>query len=190
MGADKALAEVAPGMRVVDLMLRTLGEVAEEVVAVTNDPGKFQGLPVRIVVDPVPFEGPLAGLREGLRAARSEWSLAVSCDLPLLRREFVERLWELRGEADAVVPRTGEHGAHPLCALYRRSCLGAVEEALARGEKRMVSFFPAIGVRWAEEAELREVEPGLASLVNVNTPQELERVRGLLRRRSPERSNI
>lgn len=181
MGTDKALAEVEPGVRVMDRMLQALGEVAEEVVAVTNDPAKFRGLPVRVAVDPVPFEGPLAGLREGLRASRTEWSLAVSCDLPLLRPPFIAHLWTLRGGQDAVVPRTRDHGPHPLCALYRQTCLPAVEEALARGERRMVSFYPSIRVRWADEAELRRVEPGLDSLVNVNTPDELQRARERLR---------
>lgn len=183
MGADKGLAEVAPGVRVVDRMLQTLEEVAEEVVAVTNDPAKFEGLPVRVVVDPVPFEGPLAALREGLRASRTEWSLAVSCDLPLLGAGFVRHLWSLRGGVDAVVPRTADQGPHPLCALYHRGCLAAIGEALARGERRMIAFHPSVRVRWAEEAELRRAEPGLDSLVNVNTPEELREVRERLGRR-------
>lgn len=176
MGTDKALAEIAPGVRVMDRMVETLQAVAGEVVAVTNDPGKLRGLPVRVVVDPVPFEGPLAALREGLRAARTEWSLAVSCDLPLLGAGFVRHLWSLRGDCDAVVPRT-ERGDHPLSALYRRTCLAAIEGALARGERRMVSFYPDVRVRRVEEGELRRVEPGLESLVNVNTPEELREVR-------------
>lgn len=174
MGRPKAFMEFAGGRRVVDCMMEALRAICQEVIVVTNAPERFAEFGARTVVDPVDYAGPLAALAEGLRAARTEWSLAVSCDLPLLRPRFIETLYSMREGDEAVVPRTREHGPHPLCALYRKGCLDAIRQALREGEKRMVSFYPRVMVRWVDEEELRRGEPDMRSLVNVNTPEELE----------------
>ncbi|MCL7417857.1 MAG: molybdenum cofactor guanylyltransferase, partial [Halalkalicoccus sp.] len=44
----------------------------------------FEGYPnpVEIAEDPDPDEGPMAGIRTGLRATRSEYAFVAACDMP------------------------------------------------------------------------------------------------------------
>ena len=90
-------------------------------------------------------------------------------DLGLLR-------W-LIGQApnyDVVIPVTSGQ-LEPMHAVYRRSeCLQAIGDALARGEKRMISYFDLVRVLQVEEQELRAIDPDLLSFFNVNTPEDLE----------------
>jgi molybdopterin-guanine dinucleotide biosynthesis protein A len=60
----------------------------------------------------------------------------------------------------------------PLHALYRKSCLPAIEAALNAGRRRAVSFLQDVNVCYLDEGVLRQVDPELRSFRNVNTPQE------------------
>jgi molybdopterin-guanine dinucleotide biosynthesis protein A len=64
--------------------------------------------------------------------------------------------------------------------VYRRSCLAAVEAALARGDSRMISFFPEVHLLPIEEGELAVRDPEGRSFFNVNTPDDLVRAEHLL----------
>ena len=59
-------------------------------------------------------------------------------------------------------------------AVYRRQpVLEAIQAALERGERRMISYFASVRVREVQEAEWRAVDAGGAAFFNVNTPEEL-----------------
>jgi molybdopterin-guanine dinucleotide biosynthesis protein A len=116
--------------------------------------------------------GPLAALAVGLSACPSEWAFVSACDMPFFSGALVDLLWASREGADVVIPRVGTL-LEPLHALYRLSCRAAVERALARGERRLVTFHREVSVRYVEEAAIREVDPRLLSFRNVNTPADL-----------------
>ena len=50
----------------------------------------------------------------------------------------------------------------------------AIGAALARGDKRMISYLGEVRVREVSDAELRRIDPDLRSLSNINTPDDLE----------------
>lgn len=174
MGRDKASLPWPPGGRtkLLDRTVGTLLSVCREVLVVGREhPGH------RSVPDALPGQGPLMGLAAGLRAAECDWCLAVAADLPFLRGAMLEALLGHAG-GQAVVPRVGGR-AQPLLALYHRSCLGPIEEALARGKRRMDSFWPAVEVRLVEEETLRAHDPALLSFRNLNRPEDLEAAQAL-----------
>jgi molybdopterin-guanine dinucleotide biosynthesis protein A len=185
MGVDKAGLALGEGPsfleRAVGLARATCGEV---VLACGPAPRHAElGLP--LALDAVPDGGPLAGLAAGLAVLRAERAVALPLDMPRLVPGVVEALQEraLRDGLD-VCFLTGEAGREPLCAVYGRRALPAMERALAAGERRVVSFLePRHG--GAElcvgELPLCEALPGGADagcLENVNTPSDLARLRG------------
>jgi molybdopterin-guanine dinucleotide biosynthesis protein A len=114
------------------------------------------------------------GLASGLRAASGELCVVVACDLPFLNAALIERLVELAEGWDLVAPIVAGQ-PEPTHAVYRRAtCLPAIDRALARGERRMISFWPEVRVRAVPEEELRALDPDLRSFFNVNTPADLE----------------
>ncbi len=135
--------------------------------------------------DPVEGRGPLQGLSAGLAAIapHARAAFVSSTDAPFLHPALVRRLAALRGDDyDVVVPRAGGH-YHPLSAIYSCAVLPAIDALLAEDRLRLFSLFERVRTLVVDEAlllegeELAAVDPGLRSLRNVNTPEELAAAR-------------
>ncbi len=179
-GTNKALLEIG-GLTILQRILAALGPLVDERLVLTNDRSLDSTPGLRLVFDSEPHAGVLPALANGLAAAESELCLVVACDMPFVSRTAFERLLELQREADAdvVIPRTHDF-LEPMHAVYRRQpVLAAIQAALERGEKRMISYFGDVRVREATDDELRQVDPELLTFLNVNTQEELERARAL-----------
>jgi molybdopterin-guanine dinucleotide biosynthesis protein A len=134
---------------------------------------------VRLVADEQPGAGALAGLRTALRAASHEHLLVLACDLPFVCVPLIEHLLRAAPAADVVVPRwRGE--LEPLQAVYRRSCLAAVESALAEGRRRMIDFHADVRVHVVEEDVITRLDPQGLTFFNINTPADLQTAERLL----------
>ncbi len=182
MGQDKAWLDLA-GEPLIERVARRLVPLAAEIVFSANDPAAFADLiarlpvPARVAVDEYPGAGPLAGLHAGLAAAGNDLLLAVATDMPFIDRGLVELMVHACRTADAAVPLVTAPGfdapqPEPLHALYRKSCLPAIEAALKAGRRRAVGFLQDVNVCYLGEDVLRQVDPELRSFRNVNTPQE------------------
>jgi len=175
MGVDKTLL-LFDGEPLVRRVAETAALVCQSVMVVTNRPEAMieADLPadVRVLTDEVAYQGPLGGLVTALAAAETEWVLAVASDMPWLEPSVIRALWEARGEAQVVLP-VGEKGPEPLLAFYHTSCLPEARRVLASGRRRLVAILPALTSVEVPLDALRAVDPGLRSLVNVNTPEEL-----------------
>jgi len=170
MGQDKAWIEL-DGEPLITRVARVLGEVADEVLVVANDP-RYETLGLRVVRDRYPQAGALGGIATGLGAASHDAVLVAACDMPFLSADLWRLLLGHTGEADVVIPRVaGEY--ETMHALYRKSCLPHMARAIAENRLRVISFFDAVSVKAIDEVELRAVDPTLRSFTNVNTPEEL-----------------
>ncbi len=178
MGRDKGLVLLG-GKPLVRHVLDRVSGLGEEVLVTTNRVEEYAFLGVRLVPDEVPGGGALAGLHTALAAARGEAVLVVGCDMPFVSRPLLGYLLAQASRAQVVVPRRrGE--LEPLHAVYARSCLPAVEAALAAGERRMVAFYPQVSVMTVEEDIVARFDPEGLSFFNVNTPQDLVQAERLL----------
>src|SRR6267378_1710525 len=136
-GQDKALVEF-DGKPMLARMVELLWGVAKstKVVAVC---GKYERFGVELVEDRWPGEGPLGGIITALEdavgsAARAEWNLILSCDMPFLTCEWLGFLTErgVKSKAQVVLPHS-THGPEPLCACYRTDAAGALRAAFGGG---------------------------------------------------------
>jgi molybdopterin-guanine dinucleotide biosynthesis protein A len=176
MGRDKAMlpfGDEAMLQRVVRLVSEN---VAIENVVVAAAAGQvLPPLPPRLMVarDQHEDRGPLEGLATGLRALadRVDAAFVTSCDVPLLEPALVDRLFGLLGDFDAVVPVGLDH-QHVLSAVYRPRVLKAIEERLATGRLRVRSLLEWIRPREIPVEQLRDVDPRLQSLENINRADE------------------
>ncbi|TCK24243.1 molybdenum cofactor guanylyltransferase [Pseudonocardia endophytica] len=138
---------------------------------------------VEVVDDPVPDLGPLPAIGVGLEAVGDtvDRAFVAAVDMPLLVPAFVTCVLDALG-ADDDVALPVAHGHHqPLAAVYRTSLTGLIRDLTATGDGRPPSLFDRCRVRHLTEDELRAAlvtdDPGLASLTNVNTPEEYARAR-------------
>lgn len=173
-GGDKALAELW-GQPLLSHLLDRLAGLSAETLIVTNRPADYAQFNQRLVGDLLPGRGVLGGLYTALHYAACPWVLCLACDMPLVNRTLLEYLLTLRDGVDAVLPRLNGR-AEPLHAAWSRACLEPVRAALERGDRRAISFLPAVRVRYVDEAEIDAVDPAHLSFLNINTLDQLEEV--------------
>lgn len=189
MGQSKAWIELGGSFFIVRV-IEALRRVCDEILIVANDPLEFGALGAAVVPDEFPGTGSLGGLYSGLQAARNELGIAVACDMPFLNPEVLEFLISLSPGYDTIIPSVRDErkpdkfksgdtakkkNLHPLHAVYRKTCLAPMREAIQQNDLRMISFHNTVHVRIVEQTELEPFDPNFLSFWNVNTPQELQR---------------
>lgn len=179
-GRDKAFLQL-DGEPLVTRTITRLAQVAGELVVVSNDPEPYErlNLPVRIVPDVVPGAGSLMGLYSGLRVVRSKRAVCVACDMPFLSLSLLRYMLGQAPGYDVVVPRIG-HFLEPLHAIYGQACLEPMEGLLNEGRRQIIAFYNDVHVRHIEAAEVDAHDPLRLGFLNVNTPQDWDRVQRLL----------
>ncbi|MFV2068993.1 MAG: molybdenum cofactor guanylyltransferase [Pirellulales bacterium] len=174
MGSSKAMLPFGPET-MLERVIRLLGESVESVVAVAAPGQQLPPLPkqVTVVRDRREGRGPLEGLAVGLAASRqtADCVYATGCDVPLLQAAFVQRLFQLAQRHEIVVPIDGSYH-HPLSAVYRTRVLPHVERLLAADRLRPIYLFDEVDTLEVPVEELRDVDPQLETLENVNRPEQ------------------
>ena len=156
-GRDKS-ALVIEGRTILERQLAMLSAVADDVQIVRHDL--------------VPGCGPIGGVHTALARARHELLFVLACDMPHVTAPFASYLLSIADGFDLVVPRT-ERGYHPLCAVYRRTCLPAVARRLAERQFKMTALFSDVRVREVSGEDVDRFGDPDRLLANVNTPAEL-----------------
>ncbi len=155
--------------RVVRLLSQAVAPESMVVVAAPNQ--SLPALPAAVTVahDIREYRGPLQGLATGLRRTgdRFDAVYVTACDVPLLMPAFVDRMFQLLGEYDVAVPFDGEHH-HSLAAVYRPSVLPHIQLLLDSDSLRSRFLFDLVRTREVPVDEMRDVDPQLATLENLN----------------------
>ncbi len=171
MGADKSmmLIEDRP---MIEVVCEQLHSRFEQVLISANDVEKFAFLGFDVVRDKVPGHGPLMGIASALQASANDLNLVVACDIPQIEWGFVRKMLAEaeRGQADIVVPVTGQDQYEPLFAVYRKSAAQAIDQVLASGRRKVTDVFALCKVTYVE---LDDPE----WLVNLNTMAEYKEFR-------------
>ncbi len=176
-GVNKAQLQIG-GVPVLDRVVGALRPLASQIIVVGHLAGDYPPPGVEVVPDALAEHSTLVGVYTGLLAIRNEVALVVGCDMPFLSTRLLERIALLSEGYDVAVPLVGGH-LEALHAAYRRSCLPVMEEAIRRQQLKIIDFYPRVGVRQVEDAEILNLDPELRSFFNVNTPADLERARSL-----------
>ena len=175
MGRDKAFLQLGDGT----LLFRALevaGAVAEK-VRIVGDARKFAAFG-QVTEDVYHGRGPLGGIHAALSSSATELNLMLAVDLPLVGPKFLEYLLLRARESAAMVtvPRAGG-GLQPLCAVYRRGFAELAERSLREGKNKIDALFARVETQVIEEDELVRAGFSSAMFRNLNTPEELEKVK-------------
>ena len=132
----------------------------------------LEGEGFRTVEDARPEQCPLVGLYSGLRTANTNLCFVLACDLPFVKPQLVQYLLSLAHEFDVVVPIVNGY-YEPLCAVYRRTAIPAIEENLDRGTLKITEIYDRQKLRKVTEQEMKQFDKELSSFINLNTPRQL-----------------
>ncbi|MDR1130940.1 MAG: molybdenum cofactor guanylyltransferase, partial [Oscillospiraceae bacterium] len=175
MGKDKALLRLE-GRTFLERIAESLSGLGEVLLSV-GPSRRYECARLRTVEDRTGICGPggcgpMGGLYSALSVCKSERLLAVSCDMPLLTRDFVEYLLSYVEDGyDAVVPVTRDGREQPLCAVYSKRTAGILEARLAKGDCSIMNALEEmkvkrVSLRHSAYADAEKI------LSNVNTPEE------------------
>ena len=155
MGCDKAMLRLG-GQPVAQLLANRLHEFTDQVLLSTNEPSAYLFLGLPAVADLYPGCGPMAGVHAALLHTARSLVLVLACDLPAVTTQLLRRIIECAEGFDAVVPMTSDGLLHPVCALYRRTCLPVIEaEPSLRRKTRCWRLFRIPG-----ELRCKAIAPG------------------------------
>lgn len=176
-GRNKALADLA-GKPLIEYVATTLGTLFSSCLLATSDPEPYSFLGLPVTADRHENCGPLGGIHSALLTISEPRAFIVGCDMPLLAPELIRFLCELEREStrwDAVIPWL-ILGPEPLCGVYHKSALPAIEAQIRNKEKQLGRLLKKIRLRAVSEGEILRVVPDLRSLHNVNQPADLEAI--------------
>ncbi len=174
MGQNKAFLEVQ-GERIIDRTRKIFGELFAEVLLVTNSPGDYLDLNLRIITDLYREKGSLGGVFTGLFHSSFSHAFVAACDMPFLNRDLMSHLVSLSPGYDIVIPRTAD-GLQPLHAVYSRRCLPFMEDLLRQGNLKIIDFFHRVKKREVSTEEILPFDPQMTSFLNLNTPEDVKRI--------------
>jgi len=141
---NKALIQIN-AISVVESVLNTVSPYVQKVMIITNTPEEYSFLDIETAKDVRPGFGPLSGIHSALSLASSEYVLVVSCDIPLVGSKQIEQLVSSCRGHDITIFK--HKNFEPLCAVYRRSCIDALNELIDHNECRIIDLFPTLDVK-------------------------------------------
>ena len=175
MYADKAEL-LWEGVSFLKRTVQIAAQISSYVVVVGRDrPQGWDGPNCDFIVDREPGSGPLGGLIAALQHSEGRCVLLLAVDMPLLTeaalRWLYDRVKEIGTDDDGIaVSNAGQ--LEPLFSVFAASSLSLAEASVESGRRSLKSvieqgnFFPL---------ELPEVYQ--SAIYNVNTAEELERIR-------------
>jgi molybdopterin-guanine dinucleotide biosynthesis protein A len=188
-GRDKGMLELA-GKPLLKHVLDRINNVVDEKIVVVSSERQLCGYAnvadesTDIITDSAGVHGPLGGAKTGFDRARGEYLLLLPCDTPFVSRDILSLILELCTNRNACIPRWPNGYVEPLQAVYRRKqALTACNLALSAGEHDMKAMLNNLQcVRYVSTLVLEQLDPGLKTFFNINSPLDLRKAEQLLSR--------
>jgi len=143
LGRNKALLEIN-NRALLERVLNRVSPFVQKAMVITNHPEEYCHLDVATAKDIRPGCGPLSGIHAALTLAVSEYVLVMSCDIPLVTDTQIRQLVSYCRGYDITIFK--HKNFEPLCAVYRQSCLDALDELIDHQEYRIIDLFPTLNV--------------------------------------------
>ena len=175
-GKNKALVHIG-GKRILDRIYEVFTILFDKIILVTNDPEQYMEWDFDIVTDIFPIRSSLTGIHTGLFYITTPYAFFAACDIPFIKKELIEILLDsVEPNIDIVIPETSK-GLEPLCSVYSKRCLKAIEEQLEKQSLKIEQMFQKVRVKKIPEDILRTIDQDLLSFSNINTPDDLARAK-------------
>ena len=170
-GQNKALF-IWEGQSIIERVIAAIPPTSK-IFLVTNSPEIYAHLKLPTIPDHYPGCGPLAGIHAGLQHSPHEWNFFLACDFPYLQSSTIQEILSAPRQAQIILPQPLE-GLQPLGALWSKTTLAAVAEALQKQEYRVQTLLAKLSLQPVVLSDPH-------TLFNLNTSQDLLK---LLSRRS------
>lgn len=112
--------------------------------------------------------GPLAGMLAVMHRSQADYLLTLPVDSPFVSDQVIHTLVEQATQSPTVTVHYACAGqTHPLCAILRTDLVQSLEDYLAKGQRRVQSWYAAVQAKAVQFGRSVETE-----FLNVNTPDD------------------
>lgn len=176
MGQNKAFLAYKEKSFIEEILDKFQG--LDERIIVANTPSLYVFEGVKTIQDIYPNKGPLCGLYTGLKEMSGKRAVVVTVDTPLLTEALLSFLYNYESDADCIIPVV-EGRWQSLCAVYNKSALNRIEEAVKADERKVRLVLDRLSVELITEETLTRYGNPKVLFSNVNTPEDYGKIRGL-----------
>jgi molybdopterin-guanine dinucleotide biosynthesis protein A len=145
-------------------------------IIIADQGERFAGLGLPVYPDVIPGKGSMGGIYTALVHSSTPHTLCIACDMPFVNPALMARLIELAAGYDVVIPKV-DGRMQALHAVYGQGCRQTFYEHIQTDRLKIIGAFGGLAVRVPDEAELRALDPDGRAFFNINTPDDLLRVR-------------
>jgi molybdopterin-guanine dinucleotide biosynthesis protein A len=180
-GIDKGLVPLAGKPMVEHVLSGLKPQVAHVLVNANRNLQEYARYGYPVVSDTMEgYLGPLAGTLSALKVIDTEFLLTVPCDSPLVAPDLARRMYEALASqrADLAVAHDGRR-QQPVFLLLKRGLAADLQAYLESGERKIDRWFARHRLAEADLSDRPD------SFINVNEPEERERLEALLLSQSP-----
>jgi len=189
MGFSKALLPFGK-KTMIENAIDILDQIASEIVVVASPDQILPdlGSKIKIVRDPIAYQGPLTGMQSGLRRISDQIDsvFITATDSPLLKPELIHHLSNQSENFDLVMPFDGKY-YYPLTSVYKvKPVLEKVNQLIREDRHRPFFLMEALDSKTIHVNELKEFDPNLDSFRNINTPADYRNILRITNMTIPE----
>jgi len=135
MGTDKGFLKLNK-KSFIEYSMEALQPLVSQMIIVANNPD-YDVFKIKRIDDLIKDAGPLAGIYSGLKHSKTEYNLVLSCDIPLMKTEILEKLIEAQDGCQDVIQIVSNGKSMPLIALYKKTCATIFYKLLQNDERRL-----------------------------------------------------
>jgi len=189
MGFSKALLPFGK-KTMIENAIDILDQIASEIVVVASPDQILPdlGSKIKIVRDPIAYQGPLTGMQSGLRRISDQIDsvFITATDSPLLKPELIHHLSNQSENFDLVMPFDGKY-YYPLTSVYKvKPVLEKVNQLIQEDRHRPFFLMQELHSKTIHVNELKEFDPNLDSFRNINTPADYRNILRITNMTIPE----
>lgn len=169
-GRDKGLMQWRDKALIAHVLSRIAPQVDRIAISANRSLTRYRELGFEVYQDiRSGFQGPLAGIEACVTFCRADYTLIVSCDMPLLPADLTERLANTL-DASAVTATFVDDGErqHYLCALVKTPELATISAYLDGNQRSVRAWLGEIG---AKETSFSD---NSSAFHNINQPDDIK----------------
>ena len=160
-----------------NIITSALEQIFNEIIIVTNNPSDFSAFinKYSIITDKIKDVGPLGGINSALYHCSAEAIFVVSCDMPYLNKELIEKQIEFynKSDCDALIPRIGSF-IEPLHSIYKKTTFDILQSFINETQDYSIrNFLKLINVQYME---IEDNNLNRQAFTNINTHEDFERL--------------
>ena len=91
---------------------------------------------------------------------------------------MISRLAQMAPKPDVILPETPA-GIEPMCAVYSKRMLNAIEHQLSKGNYKIKDTFGKHRIHRIGASTLGKMDPTYISFFNINTPEDLAKAEAI-----------